>query len=592
MRGLSIPSFAALFLALAGPAPAEITLGLSGDDDALEDDLRAASRLVQMADTAGQPAQDVIAAARADYARLLAVLYAAGYFGPEVSIRLDGREAEGISPFDAPGRVRDAVITVTPGRPFRLGVAEIGPLSPRTGLPEGFASGEPAGTGILRQAAEAGIAEWRNEGHATARVADQRITARHAAAELDAEITLAPGPVATFGALHPEGHDRMRADAIGRIAGLPVGERFDPATLDRVAARLRESGAFTSVGLVEEPITPDASLPIRADLVEAPLRRLGFGAELSSSGGATLSAYWLHRNLFGGAERLRFDAEIGGIGAEDGGIDATASATYTIPAVPTPDTRLNFSVTVEHLDDNAYELDRIDLSAGLDHWFSERLTGSLSVDLGYADVTDRFSNRDVTMFSLPATLTWDNRDDDFDATEGAYLGAELAPFAILNDGGGARLTLDARGYLSFGETDATTLAARVQLGTVEGGDIALLPPDWLFFSGGADTVRGQSYQTLGAMQGGILTGGRSFVGASLELRQDLFGAFGAVAFADIGRVGADAFWQGGSDWHAGAGLGLRYDTPVGPIRLDVATPVAGTGSSGDLHLYIGIGQAF
>jgi len=127
---------------------------------------------------------------------------------------------------------------------------------------------------------------------------------------------------------------------------------------------------------------------------------------------------------------------------------------------------------------------------------------------------------------------------------------------------------------------------------VEGGDIALLPPDWLFFSGGADTVRGQSYQTLGAMQGGILTGGRSFVGASLELRQDLFGAFGAVAFADIGRVGADAFWQGGSDWHAGAGLGLRYDTPVGPIRLDVATPVAGTGSSGDLHLYIGIGQAF
>ena len=119
-----------------------------------------------------------------------------------------------------------------------------------------------------------------------------------------------------------------------------------------------------------------------------------------------------------------------------------------------------------------------------------------------------------------------------------------------------------------------------------------MPPDWLFFSGGAGTVRGQSFQSLGALQGGVETGGRSFAGASLELRQDLFGAFGAVAFADIGYVGADALWQDAGDWHAGAGLGLRYDTPVGPIRLDLATPVAGTGASGDLHLYIVIGQAF
>ena len=592
MRCRPIPSCAAVLLALAGPALADVTLELTGADSALEDDLRAASRLIDIETPANQPAQDVIAAARADYARLLAVLYEAGYFGPDVSIRLDGREADGISPFRAPGAIRDAAITVTAGRSFRLGVAEIGPTAPRTELPEGFAAGAPAGTAVLRQAAEAAIAEWRNEGHATASVADQRITARHDAAELDARITLAPGPVASFGALTPRGQERMRAAAIARIAGLPVGERFDPETLDRVAARLRDSGAFTSVGLVEQPLAPDARLPIRADLVEAPLRRLGFGAEIESSGGATLSAYWLHRNLFGGAERLRFDTEIGGIGAEDGGIDATASVRYTIPAVPTPDTRLGFGATLEHLDDDSYALDRIELSVGLDHWFSDRLTGALALDLSHAEITDRFSRRNVTMLSLPAGLTWDNRDDDFDATEGAYASAELAPFAIADDGAGARLTFDARGYLSFGESDATTLAARLQLGTVDGGDTTRLPPDWLFFSGGAGTVRGQSYQSLGAMQGATPTGGRSFAGASLEWRQDLFGAFGAVAFADIGQIGAEALWQGSSDWHAGAGLGLRYDTPVGPIRLDIATPVSGTGSSGDLYLYIGIGQAF
>lgn len=592
MRWCPIPSLAALGLVLAGPALAELSFSLATDDDGLEEDLRAASRLVQIEDIPSQPAQDVIAAARADYARLLAVLYEAGFFGPEISIRLDGREADAISPFRTPAVVREVAISVTPGRAFRLGATEIGPLAPRTALPEGFVPGAPATTPILRQATEAAIDGWRAAGHATAEVTGQRLTARHDEAELDAWIRVDPGPVASFGALVPDGHDRMRDDAIQRIAGLPSGARFDPETLTRVAARLRDSGAFTSVGLVEEPLAPDGSLPIRADLVEAPLRRLGFGAELDSTGGATLSAYWLHRNLFGGAERLRLVAEIRGLGSEDGGIDALASASYTIPAVPTPDTRLSFGIAAQHRNDVAFTLDRVDLSVGLDHWFSDALTGTLGAELGYAEITDRFSNRNVTMLSLPASLTWDNRDSEFDATEGAYLHAELAPFALSDGGGGVRLAMDARGYLSFGATDGTTLAARLQLGTVEGGTTALLPPDWLFFSGGAGTVRGQSFQSLGAMQGGVLTGGRSFAGASLELRQDLFGAFGAVAFADIGHIGAASLWQDGGDWHAGAGLGLRYDTPVGPIRLDIATPVAGTGDSGDLHLYIGIGQSF
>ena len=261
--------------------------------------------------------------------------------------------------------------------------------------------------------------------------------------------------------------------------------------------------------------------------------------------------------------------------------------------MPTPDTRLSFGAALEHLDDDVYELDRIDLTAGLDHWFSDRLTGALAVNLAHAEISDRFSSRSVTMLSLPASLTWDNRDDAFDASEGAYASAELAPFAIAGDGGGARLTFDARGYLSFGENDATTLAARVQLGTVEGGDITLLPPDWLFFSGGADTVRGQSFQSLGAMQGGTLTGGRSFAGVSLELRQDLFGAFGAVAFADIGQVGAEALWQGDpATGMPGPGWGCAMTRRWGRSASISRRPSAGTGSGGDLHLYIGIGQAF
>ncbi len=590
-RLIPILAFAAA-VASAGPVAAELRLTVNGDGSALEDDLRAASRLVALGEPSEQTAQDVIAAARSDYSRLVAALYERGYFGPVVSIRLDGREAADLSPFRGPASVRRVEITVDPGRPFRLGQADIGPLAPRTNLPDGFAAGAPANTPVLRRAAEAGIAGWRDAGHAAAAIADQRITARQADAELDVDIRLDPGPVAQFGTLIPSGQERMREDRIRRIAGLPEGQQFDPATLDRVAGRLRDTGAFTSVGLNEQPIGPDGTLDVEAELVEAPLRRLGFGAELSSQDGVGLSAYWLHRNLFGGAERLRLDAEVSGLGGENGGYDALLSAHYSRPASLTPDTTLEFGVTLEHLDEVTFTDDRIALSAGLSHWFSETLDGSIAAELSHSQITDAFSSRSVTILSLPGSLTWDNRDDMFDPRGGAYADLGLAPFAMEGGNGGVRLDLDARGYLGFGETDATRLAARLQLGTVDGGSVATLPPDWLYFSGGAGTVRGQSYQSLGALQGGVRTGGRSFAGLSLEMRQDIIGNWGAALFADAGMITTDAYWGGASGWHSGGGIGIRYDTPVGPIRFDLATPLDGANAGRDVFFYIGIGQAF
>jgi len=105
-------------------------------------------------------------------------------------------------------------------------------------------------------------------------------------------------------------------------------------------------------------------------------------------------------------------------------------------------------------------------------------------------------------------------------------------------------------------------------------------------------VRGQDYQSLGALQRGVPSGGRSFGALSAEVRQSLGDSnLGLVLFADAGYVGSDAGFRDG-DWHAGAGIGLRYDTPFGPIRVDLATPVRRGAVGEDIFLYIGIGQAF
>jgi len=579
---------------MAGPALAEANLRLDAGNapDDLRAALQAASRAQAISATPGTPAQDIVAAARSDYARLLAVLYEFGYFGPEISITVNGREVAGLSPFQPVTSVQSLAIIVDPGRAFRLGRAEIAPLAPGTALPPGFGPGRPAGTPVLRQAAEAGIDAWRGAGHATASVSGQQITARQPEAMLDVDIALAPGPVYQFGDLIPQGQARMRADRIARIAGLPRGAQFDPETLARVADRLRETDVFTSVGLSELPRPGTTALDIQADLVEAPLRRLGFGAEIASEDGLSLSGYWLHRNLWGGAERLRFDAEVSGLGGEDGGFDALLGMRFTRPADLTPDTTLGFGLQIEHLNEVSYIADSVEAELGLTHRFSDNLTGDLAVMAQVWDIADAFSDRRVNMLALPVRLVWDSRDAAFDAARGWYGEAALTPFTLFEDGSGVRLTADLRGYRGFGADDRTRIAARLQLGSVDGGDITAMPPDWLFYSGGAGTVRGQEYQSLGALQGGVATGGRSYLGASLELRQDLAGNFGVAAFADFGLISTDAWGAGASDWQSGAGFGLRYDTPIGPIRLDVATPVSGGAAGQSLFFYLGIGQSF
>lgn len=589
-------AFAAMFFCLmAGAASAQdVTLSAPGASDDVADRLRANALLLRdPEDGATRTGQDVLAAARADYGRLIGILYEEGFFSPVIRILLDGQDAGRISPFNAPSSVRTVTITVETGPAFRLGQADIGPLAPNTDIPDGFAPGQPASTPLLRETTTAAIDGWRVRGHATADVAAQRIVANNPQAILNADITIAPGPVVSFGNLLPDGQERMRRERIIEIAGLPTGDIYSPDALARAEERLRDTGVFAAVSLTEQPPGFGDVMDITATLDEAPLRRLGFGFELSSDDGAGVTGYWLHRNLFGGAERLRFDGAITGIGAGDDSPDVELTARLDRPATITPDTTLGLELGAMMMDEPQFRVTGIGGAVSLMHRINRTLSAEAGIGLEYNRIEDAFGTRDVTLLTLPLGVTYDNRDDPLDARAGAYAEASLTPFLPFGGGGGARFYIDGRAYYGFGEEDRTRFAARVQLGSVAGADITDIPPDFLFFSGGSGTVRGQDFQSLGAVQNGVDTGGRGFLGLSGELRHDIGDtSFGIVGFADLGMITADAFGSGNSDFHAGAGIGLRYTTPFGPVRVDLATPVSGDNPASEVFLYIGIGQAF
>ncbi len=587
---LSRPIMARAATPAAAPA---ISFSAPGADKTLLRKLRDASLLVAAADKKTHDAQDLYAAARADYRRLIGALYAAGHYAPVIHILIDGREAASIAPLDAPTRIGQISVTIAPGPLFHFGRTRIAPRAPSSKPPKDFAPGRPALSGAIAGAVNDAVDAWRRAGHAKARLSAEDVVAHNRRAQLDAAVTLAPGPAVRFGRLVISGKSAVRRARIADIAGFPAGKPFDPAAEQRVADRLRKTGAFSSVALTEsKTLGPDGTMDVTAAVVDQKPRRLGFGAEVSSSAGIALTGFWLHRNLLGGAERFRIDAAINGIAARDRKLGYSLSVRLDRPATFNADTTAYVMAKAERQNTKDFRSDLFSLGTGLTRNFSSHLTGRAGILLESSRVRDALGTRHYNDLAFPLQLTIDWRDKALDAHRGYYLDTTAKPFlGFGGTGSGLRLTADARAYQPLGKR--FVLAERLQLGTIVGAGIASIPRDYLFYSGGGGTVRGQPYQSLGvtAIGPGIESGGRSFAGISGEVRARLVGNFGIVGFYDAGYVSAGPFFGGGGGWQAGAGLGLRYDTGLGPIRLDLGLPVGGHTGHG-LQLYVGIGQAF
>ncbi len=578
----------ALFCAQMAAAQ-DVTLVL--DDPELRSVVRDASLTLQLRNDADASAADYVAAARVDYRRILTGLYSQGYYSGTVSILIDGREAGTLAPLDAPRQITQVQIIVDPGAAFVFGQTDLGPLPENAVPPETFAPGQPAKTGEISNAVDQGITAWRSQGHALAQRSDQRILAHHPDHRLDVAINIDPGPQLRFGPLTITGNTAVRTDRIDEIAGLPSGI-FDPQEAERAASRLRRTGAFQSVALIEgDTIVNGDQLPYELQVVEMPQRRLGFGVEYSTVEGLTLSSFWLHRNLLGGAERLRANGEVTGIGGTTGGIDYELGLTYGRPATLNPDTDLYAELLAQRIDDPGYALDQFSAEVGLTKTIHDWLSYNVGVGYLTADVSDDLGDRTYQYLTFPVSAQADRRDNALNPSDGWYARVELTPFSRIdaNDKGG-RLYGDGRLYRTVGN-DRAVLAFRSQIGSVFAVTADRAPADYLFFSGGGGTVRGQPYQSLGVADGEDLIGGRSFLGFQTEARIDVTDSIGVVGFYDTGFIGADAFDFTNGDWHSGAGLGVRYETGIGPIRLDVAAPVSGD-NSGGVQFYIGIGQAF
>lgn len=583
-------------------------LTVDGDEDA-DKAVRAASELWRGRDEAIGGTAGLISRAQADYTRMLAALYNQGHYAGSISILLDGQQASDLQVGDTLSDNPQVIIQVDPGPSYLFGEATIINEAPLT-LDKndavepvssvGFAPQAVAKAGAVRRAELIAVEAWRQQGHALAEIADRQVTAVHPENRLDVTVELEPGPLAYYGNVDVVGAERMDPAFTARQTGLIPGQQYDPDDIERALKRIERLGVF-SVTKIDTADALDAhgQLPLILTVEERKLRRIGVGATFSNFEGFGAEAYWLHRNLFGRAERLRLDASVGGVGSADDLDELTYNfgAEFTKPGVFNPDIDLNVRLYARRdTDDDDLTETLAGANATLTYFFSDQLT----FEGGSFVETSRFQNeaasidRRFSVAGLIAKASFDNRDNKLDPTTGFFVTLDARPFYESEFGnGGFAIESEARTYVSLDVEDRFILAGRLAVGSILGVPADETPDNMLFRAGGGGSVRGFGFNDIDIkLPDGTTRGGQSKIEVSAELRAKFGGNLGAVAFVDAASISDGALFENADDWKVGAGVGVRYNTGLGPLRFDIGVPLNGDDDAPDFGVYAGIGQAF
>lgn len=587
-----------------GAVAYEVEFDVFGEDRALRRRLIAASALE---DESGEPspgAGALISRARGDYQRLLAALYAEGRYGGTISILVDGSEASGL-PLDADlGAETTVFVQIDPGPEYRFGdiaIADRPPVPqnddeiPQTPEELGLVPGSVARSGVVVASDASLVGTWRENGYPKARIEDRRVTARHDADAVDVATDVDPGRYAVFGATTVTGTEDMDPGFVAWYAGITPGEPFDPDDIARARDQLRRLEVFQAQRINELDIGDDGSMPIGIVVAERPKRVFGAGAKYSTLDGAQLETYWRHRNLFGRAEKLNLEARVGGLGAQDPSeYNFRVAATFIKPGVITPYTDLVATAFGEQLRPTTFRARTAGGRIGLQHRVYDYLTldGFLSGEYSQIDET-KFGDGDFVFLSTPVSATYDASNDELDPTRGYRLTGKLEPFyEVTRDHIGLISELGGSTYYGVAD-DRVVFAGRLNVGSIVGAPLDDIPANRLFLAGGGGSIRGYAFKSVGPEDRfGDTFGGRSYFTGAAEARIRVTDSIGVVPFFDFGNAFEDSYpsFEGGLQY--AAGLGLRYKTGLGPIRLDVAVPLNPEDGDDAFAFYIGLGQAF
>jgi translocation and assembly module TamA len=585
---------------IANPLRYAVTINVVGADDDLEKKLENVSGLKADEDHPVSGSLGLLAKARSEREQLVAALYGEARYDGVVTVEIQGKDIDALPPdaeFTGPQPI-PVTVTIDPGQRFTLGNIQLkGDAAGLMSADYGLITGGDASSGAILKAEALIVRALKDEGRPLAKVTDREVVADHKSLTADVTLTVAAGPIAGYGDTSVDGTEAVDRDFTRYMTGLKPGEQYSPDEIDEARDRLLGLEVFNSVTVKEaDKLDPQGNIPINVEVSERKFRYFGLGATASNTDGLGFEGYWGHRNLFGHAEKLKFDGSISGIGAQDiSKLNYNAGVMFEKPGVVGPASKFyaNLKTVFEHPD--AYDRFSVRGETGLSYELSKYQTVSAGVALEYSKIEDNLDPdpQKYLIASLPLQYVWDNRDDKLNPTKGfRFLGYAEPSYDLL--GGAVFLKLKGEGsvYQTLDDAGRFVAAGRLAMGSILGASLQEVPADRRFYAGGGGSVRGYAYQGIGPKDSDDdPIGGLSWFETSAELRYQVTDSIGIVPFVDAGTVSVKQF-PDFSDVKVGAGVGLRYITPFGPLRIDAAVPLNPDRGDPSFGIYAGIGQAF
>jgi translocation and assembly module TamA len=597
---------------IADALPYKVTIKIDHGDSGLRSAIEEGSNLVTLQDSAAPGAAGLVQRALSDLERFTAILYENGHYAGESHILIAGVPVDDPGVFDAAEKARRGVvlvvINVDVGPEFRFGKVRVLDAKSRRPMPDlpdieetGLVEGEVALSPAIARAERAIVGDLRSRGYPLARIDSKDVAADHVSLQLDVTLLVDTGPKASFGRFGVSGTEGLDPEFVASRVDIEEGEAYSPERLDKLRKRLAGYPIIGGIRLREaERLDASGRLPVNVEISERKPRYFGFGTKYSSTEGTAVNAYWGHRNLFGGAETLRIDGQVSWFGGEPDAVpDAdpfgySLKASFGKPGIFTVDDDLVAEAAVLREVTDAYVRDAVTLVAGVRRRFNDYLSVQAGVDFEQAFVEDTFGKRDDFVAGIPIDITYDTTDSLLDPTRGMRSSTRIEPFAFLGEAGAGPVLVKGSlaAYQAIDSHDRFILAGRVAGGSLIGADITDVPPARRFYAGGGGSIRGYDYQSVSPRNdNGDLIGGLSYFEASAELRVKITNTIGVVPFFDMGAAFEDEV-PDFSGLHYAAGLGLRYYTSIGPVRLDAAIPLNPRDDDTGYGIYVSIGQAF
>ncbi len=439
------------------------------------------------------------------------------------------------------------------------------------------------------------LTEIREAGHPLATVELPPVTLRPAENLLDVTFKVTAGPYANIGQIEIKGLKTVDENYVRRRLLLQPGQRFSPIHVEAAREDLASLGVFSVVRVEPaEHLAPDGSIPILVDVTERPLHAVDATVGYSTDLGANFDVGWHHRNLLGNAEQLNLTAgmQLGGDAVHRPGYHFGAQ--FIKPDFLTRDQSLELDLSAIKQSLQAYDqravLEKIAINRRLmAHW-----TVSIGLSGEQEEIGQEGVDRAYELVGVPMSVKYDDTASLLDPTSGYRAALLLTPMQSFGHSTATFIIsqLSGSAYFDLGTQGRSVVAMRALVGKAFGATQFELPPDQRFYAGGSGTVRGFRYQTVGPQFADHNPmGGTAVSAGSVEFRQRILDSYGVVAFVDAGQVTASGS-PFTSNWRVGAGIGVRYYTSIGPLRLDVAIPLNRQPGGDAFELYLGIGQAF